>query len=120
MSDDHRSNCHGESHFFHALSSPLLSGHPHCPTKLRATALADYKLKAGATALCYREALAPAPTLNRSPELWNFKLPPNLSPPPRRTAPPWLARSGKALPDSSIVLVTLSTLGAHRSSQLVN
>jgi hypothetical protein len=101
MSGDHRSNCHGESHFFHALSSPPLSGHPHYLTKLRATALASYKLKAGAAALHHRETRAPNPTLNRSPELTNFEFFPNQFPPPRRVPHRGQHRSGPFIPSSS-------------------
>jgi hypothetical protein len=45
--------------------------------KFPATVDALYKLMVGVAALCHREALAPTPTRNRSPELWNFQLPPN-------------------------------------------
>jgi hypothetical protein len=55
----------------------LISGHPHCPTKLRATALAAYKLMARATALDHPEAIAPAPVLDHSSALANFKFSPN-------------------------------------------
>jgi hypothetical protein len=55
----------------------LISGHPHCPAKLHATAFASYKLMARATALDHPEAIAPAPTLNHSPALANFKFSPN-------------------------------------------
>jgi hypothetical protein len=75
---------------------------------------------ARATALGHPEAIAPAPTLNRSPELSNFKLSPNLSPPPRRTTPPWPALSGKALSDSSFVLAALCIHEAPRSGRLTN
>ena len=44
-----------------------------------------YKLMARAAALPHRETRAPTPTLNRPPELTNFQLPPNPSPPPRTT-----------------------------------
>jgi hypothetical protein len=45
--------------------------------KFPATARSFYKLSPRAAALGHREALAPTPTRNRSPELWNFHLPPN-------------------------------------------
>jgi hypothetical protein len=39
---------------------------------------------AGAVTPYNPEAIAPTPTLNHSPELLNFKLTPNWSPPPQR------------------------------------
>jgi hypothetical protein len=82
-----------------------VSGRQLCPAKLSATVEALYKLMAGAAALCHREALAPAPTLNRSPELWNFKLPPNWSLPPHVTPQvlPWL--------EHTLALKTMITCG---------
>jgi hypothetical protein len=63
--------------------------------KFPATVDALYKLMVGVAALCHREALAPTPTRNRSPELWNFKLPPNqVSATAKNTSPrPALFRS---------------------------
>jgi hypothetical protein len=60
-------------------------------SKFPATVDALYKLMARAAALPHRETRAPTPTLNRPPELTNFKLPPNWFAAPRRTASPQLA-----------------------------
>jgi hypothetical protein len=48
-------------------------------SKFPATVDALYKLMARAAALPHHETRAPTPTLNRPPELTNFKLPPNWS-----------------------------------------
>jgi hypothetical protein len=44
MSGDHRSNCHGESHFSHALSSLPLSGRLHPSAEFITVARYAYKL----------------------------------------------------------------------------
>jgi hypothetical protein len=59
--------------------------------KFLATVEALYKLMAEVAVLCHREALAPTPTRNRSPELWNFKLPPNQVSATAKNTSPWLA-----------------------------
>jgi hypothetical protein len=64
------------------------SDHRASFSKFPATVDALYKLMAWAAALPHRETRAPTPTLNRPPELTNFKLPPNWSVAPRRTASP--------------------------------
>jgi hypothetical protein len=64
------------------------------------------------------EAIAPAPTLNHPPELLNFKFPPNLSPPPRRTVPPLPIRSGKAPSKSSVVFMSPHVCEAHCGTHL--
>jgi hypothetical protein len=69
----------------------LISGHPHCSTKLRATALASYKLMARATALDHPEAIAPASTLDHSPALANFGFSPTWFKNTVKSISPWPA-----------------------------
>jgi hypothetical protein len=68
--------------------------------------------------LPHRETRAPTPTLNRPPELTNFKLPPNWSAAPRRTASPPPAPF-RSVPVPCLFVLALSQLcDAYRTLNL--
>jgi hypothetical protein len=94
------------------------SDHRASFSKFSATVDALYKLMARAAALPHRETRAPTPTLNRPPELTNFKLPPNWSAAPRRTASPPPAPF-RSVPVPCLFVLALSQLcDAYRTLNL--
>ena len=105
---------HRGQHFF--LTSDRRASSSNSP----ATAPGAYKLRAGIVAPYSREAVAPAPTLDRPPARLNCSLPPNWFSAAVNRPSPWPALSGKALSDSSFVLAVLCIHEAPRSGRLTH